>query len=126
MSKYPEALLETVARGIFTGILYGGDDAEWEAELADESQYSRKALLLCAAQDALDALGMRVDELWTPVGVNGDRWGQRRRAEAEQVARDYPRDWTYMGEENLGPNGIDHLEGERRLVFESEWEPIRD
>jgi hypothetical protein len=114
MSEYPEALLEKVAKAI-------SPDA-WEPEApAHWKEYARDQ-----AEAALDAIGLREDELWTPVGVNGERWGARRKAEAEQVARDYPRDWTYAGEEDLGPNGIDHLEGERRLVFESEWEPIRD
>ena len=39
MNEYPdvtdEGLIDAVARGIFTGILYGGNDDAWNNELVD-------------------------------------------------------------------------------------------
>jgi hypothetical protein len=113
MSEYPEALVERVGRAIAEARLGRYEDAP-----AANNTF---------AVAALAALGLREEEQWTPVGVNGSReWKPRSKDDALDVAERYPREWTYLGEEAYGPNGIDHIEGERRLVFESDWEPIRD
>jgi hypothetical protein len=96
MTEYPEALLETVARGIFTGILAGGDDAEWERELASESSSSWKRYLFCVAQDALDALGLQEEFGWETTN--------------EQLGVTYKR--------MVGAGTPSH----RRLMFRSDWE----
>lgn len=62
------------------------------------------------------------EERWIPVHVSGIEWSPRSRDEAERCMADYPRDWTFKGEEDYGPNGLVGIRGEERYV--TKWAPI--
>lgn len=112
--------VEKVARAVA-----GLDGVEYDAaQDFDQMDYRGKARELLYAFPQL-ALEGREEERWFPVHVTGAEWAARSKSDAEDAAAAYPRDWTFSGEESEGPNGIDHIRGERRTVWESPWSEVQ-
>lgn len=98
---------------------------EHDIDIEDRGARFELQTILVTAPVSLEAVKAETttEERWIPIHVSGAEWGPRSRQRAEECLAHYPRDWTFAGEEDGGPNGLVGIRQEVREV--TEWRPVK-